>query len=110
MSIKYARIVTTVSGDNTLIPAVAGKKYRILHFTIGAITTQLIKFKSGSTDLTGTINISTFITNAGGGFVSSMVNYGLMETNPGEAFIINSPAGTGGNGASGFLVYQEINV
>lgn len=56
---KYAIIDHAVSGDNTIVAAVAGKKIRALAFVMVAAGTVLARFESGAagTALTGQMSM-----------------------------------------------------
>src|SRR5687768_3739181 len=61
LTIKRVKVDAAASGDNTLVAAVAGKQIQLASIWLRAAGTVSIKFKSGSTDLTG----SMILTNAG---------------------------------------------
>ena len=99
--IKRSKITAASSGDNTLVSAVSGKKIVIMSILVvlGSAETTLI-FKSGSTDLTGSM---VFSDNSGPNLGYSPM--GHLETASGEAFILNL---SGANTTGGFLTYIEI--
>ena len=91
------------SGDQTLIAAVANKKIRILNICLITADDLSIKFKSGSTDLTGVMKLAT----AGNGFVAdqSVNGSSVFETAEGEAFVLNLSASIQ---IGGWIVYQLV--
>ena len=98
-------ISTASSGDTTLVAGIAGRRTRVTHFTAIGASAVNIKFKRGSTDLTGAMVatapgiISPFA-------VGAMEDSGeLFTTEHGEDLIINL---SGNVQVSGFLVYERV--
>lgn len=87
---KYAIINHNTSGDNTIVPAVTGKRIRVLQYTAGCDQNADIYFKSGSTRITGPIFFaaSTSISASyGAGTPAGLV--ALFQTEEGEALVMN---------------------
>lgn len=96
---KYAVISANTSGDTTVVAAVTGKRIRAVAFALVAAGTVNVKFKRGSTDITGTMRL----VEAGG--IAHAFEGGLFQTNVGEALNINLSANVQ---VGGYLVYEEI--
>ncbi len=99
---QYALVSTGISGDNTVVAAVAGKKIRVLSYVFISSGTVTAIWQSGATDISGPMS---FLASTG---VSAGYNSkGHFETNAGEALQINqnSTAILGGH-----LTYIEISV
>ncbi len=99
---QFAPISASASGDNTVVAAVAGKKIRVLKYTILANGTVAVKFRSPSVaDLTGLMTLGT---NSGVG--GAFCPIGLFETAAGDPLIVNLSGGTGG--VAGHLTYVQV--
>ena len=87
---KYAVVNNGLSGDNTIVAAVPGKRIRVLHYTLGCDQNADAYFKSGSTRITGALYFaaSTSIS-AGYGATPPSGLVGMFETEQGEALILN---------------------
>ncbi len=96
---KFASIQTNSSGDTTIVPAVAGKRIRVVSVAIVAGGNVSVRFKSGATWITGTM-----VFGQSGGLAHSFEG-GLFQTNVGEALIINLSAAVQ---VGGYIVYEEI--
>ena len=77
------------SGDNSLVAAVAGARYRVLSVAVVSTLANSIKFRSGTTDISGTFPLA-----ANGGFVMPFNEHGWFETAVGEALQINMTVAT----------------
>lgn len=101
---KYASISVGSSGDNTLIAAVANKRIRVIHYTLGCDQNADAYFKSGaSTTLTGKIYFAASTSfSAGYGAVTPIGLVGMFETNIGEALVLNI---NGAKTVSGHITY-----
>lgn len=100
----HAVIDHAASGDNTIVAAVAGKKIRVIAYTIVAAGAVTVRFEDGAsgTALTGQMSLA-----ANGGVVNSY--------NPGGCFadcsvntLLNLELG-GAVSADGHLTYQLID-
>lgn len=105
--VEYAPIdISTGAGDTTVLAAVAGTRFRILHYYLISQFFQAVTFKSGSTALTGALLNVTFSDTTP--FISPLHDqcpWGVFQTNKGEAFVI-----TKGDTATlrGYITYQRI--
>lgn len=104
---KFAIINHNVSGDNTLIAAIPGKRIKVLQYTAGCDQNADIYFKSGNTRITGPIFFaaSTSISSSyGAGTPAGLVP--LFETAPGEALVMNI---NGAKTIGGHITYIVID-
>jgi hypothetical protein len=101
--VKYAAIVASSNGDNTIVAAQgAGKKIRVLEYIIVAKATTTARFESaaGGTALTGQM---TLVAN---NIVSSGFNpYGLFETAANALLNLETSA----DGLYGHLAYVVVD-
>lgn len=103
-TVQRAPIVATAAGDTAVVAAQgAGKKIGVIRVMVITKTALDIKFRSGTTDLTGTMGLA-----AGNGFRDALTRNAddsgdsLFETNANEALNINlSAIGTVG----GYIAY-----
>lgn len=87
--ITIAPFSVNSSGDNTLIAATTGEKiYVVSVLLIPDADNAKIRFKSGSNNLSGVMNLSK----AGNGFHLAPANAPHLVTNRGEALILNLDA------------------
>lgn len=99
--IKWLPINATVLGDNELIPAVPGKKLRVLSMWFTTSIAIGITLKSA-----GNIKVQPFSTAALTPFsLLAHVCGWLVETNPGEAFVLNQSLVSNTRGG---LIYVEV--
>ena len=98
---KFAAIAASSSGDNTVVAAVAGKKIRVLKYTIvvsGAVTA---KFRSSSgIDLTGAMSLA-----ANSGVGGAFCPIGLLETVASDGLVLNLSSAVS---VAGHLTYIEV--
>lgn len=101
--VKRAVIDHAVSGDNTLVAAVTGKKIRVLNIVLISAGTMTVRFESGAsgTALTGQMTVA-----AGTGFAPGYDPLGLFETAAGQLLNLELSAATS---ADGWLTYVEID-
>jgi len=98
-TVLYAPINATTSGDTQIVPAVSGKRIRVIAYAVIANATVSIKFRSGTTDITGSMRIVE------GGGIAHAYDGGLFQTAVGQALNINlSNNATVG----GYVVYREV--
>lgn len=83
---KWAPINATASGDNTIIAAVTGRKIRVIAISFNAALAVGISFKSNP----GNTKIEQMLVAANGNFAANHFPGWFMETNVGEAFIMNN--------------------
>lgn len=96
--IQNGVITFAASGDNTIIAAVAGKRVYVfrLYFILGA--TSNITFKRGTTALSGAMPFG-----ANQGMVLDPTECPWHQTDPGEAFVINSSNAVQVSGSIGYI-------
>ena len=98
-TVLYAPINATTSGDTQIVPAVSGKRIRVIAYAVIANATVSIKFRSGTTDITGSMRIVE------GGGIAHAYDGGLFQTAVNQPLNINlSNNATVG----GYVVYREI--
>lgn len=102
--IKYAVISASLSGDNTIVAAVADKRFRVIAVALMAAGAVNARFESaaGGTALTG-----LFYPAANGGFVLPANPYGWFETSAINQLLNLELSGAVAVG--GCIVYQEIS-
>lgn len=100
---KFAAISASSSGNNTLVAAVAGKKIRVLAYSLSGAGAVNAKFQSGAgvTDLSGL----KYIAAAGGGVTAQFNPLGWFETVSGALLNLNL---SGAVAVGGELVYIEV--
>jgi lipoprotein signal peptidase len=89
-----APIAAAGLGDNTIVAAVAGKKIRVKAWSVSNLTAtaQAIKWRSGTTDLTGLWGLGAAI-----GLIGQQQAWDtdfLFETAAGQALVLNLAAAT----------------
>jgi hypothetical protein len=98
-TVQYASINATNSGNTQVVGAVSGKRIRVIAYAVIASATVNIRFRSGSTDITGAMRLVE------GGGIAHAYDGGLFETAVGQALNINlSTNATVG----GYIVYREV--
>jgi hypothetical protein len=99
--VNFATINATGSGNTQIVPAVTGKRIRVIAFCIVAGGAVNVKFKSGdTTDITGTMNLVS------GGGIAHAYDGGLFETAVGQPLNINLSAA---QQVGGYVVYREVD-
>lgn len=100
LTLRFANINLTASGDVTIVSAVPGKKIRVLSVALGSDGNGAVRWKSGSGNISGPIQMDK----AGGYAVAA--DFGLMETNTGESLVLNldSEINVGGH-----ISYVEVD-
>jgi hypothetical protein len=98
--IKFAPIAAAGSGDNSLVAAVTGKRFRVHAFALSFAGTVDAKFQSAASDLTG-----LFYGVANNQVVAPYCEEGLFQTAVGEALELNLSAAIA---VGGYLVYSEV--
>lgn len=99
---RFAAIAASASGDNTIVAAVTGKKIRVLSYDYTAAAAVNVKWKSGaSNDKSGL----TYLPAAGWGKAKQFNPVGHVETNVGEALVLNLSAA---QAVGGELTYIEV--
>jgi len=98
-TVLYAPISATGSGNTEVVGAVSGKRIRVIAYAVIANLTVSIKFRSGTTDITGSMRVVE------GGGIAHAYDGGLFQTAEGQALNINlSNNATVG----GYVVYREV--
>jgi hypothetical protein len=98
-TVKYLTISATTSGDTAVVPAVSGKRIRVIAYAVVASATVNIKFRSGTTDITGSMRVVE------GGGIAHAYDGGLFQTAVGQPLNINLSANAT---VGGYVVYREI--
>jgi hypothetical protein len=104
---NYAKVDVSTSGDSTIVAAVPERKIRVITYVLASDTNTKIKFKSASNDLTGPMAIGAY-SNIYNGNTDLMPGglIGVLETEPGEALVLNSTVAAA---IGGHIVYKEIS-
>lgn len=105
---KTLPISVSASGDTALLAAPANPKvyYRVFKVRASAAGAVSMKFKSGSTDLTGAMPMVTGTPFISGEIIPTFSGLAKeFDTAPGEALNINLSAAVA---VGGWLVYQEL--
>jgi len=98
-SVSFAQINATASGDTQVVAAVSGRRIVVVAFAVIASATVNIRFRSGSTDITGAMRLVE------GGGIAHAYDGGLFETAVNQPLNINlSTNATVG----GYVVYREV--
>lgn len=102
LTVKYAPIAATASGNATVVPAVAGKKVRVLEYALVTSAAAAVKFTdaAGGAGLTGVLTLG-----ANGGIGAAFCPVGLFETSAGNALVLNVGATAT---VGGHLAYVEV--
>ena len=98
-TVQYATISATTSGDTQIVPAVSGKRIRVIAYAVIASATVSIKFRSGTTDITGSMRVVE------GGGIAHAYDSGLFQTAVDQALNINLSANAT---VGGYVVYREV--
>lgn len=83
--------VINTTGTAVLVSGVPGYQIEVNFYTLSASTAAPIKFLSGSTDITGLINIGN------SGSITSQSEQGILRTNKGESLSLNTTGTINGN-------------
>lgn len=97
---KFAAITASASGDTSIVSAVTGKKIRVMRWSVSSSGTVNIKWRNGTTDITG---LYYMVANAtvGGGYCP----VGHFETSSNSALQVNL---SGATAVGGVLTYIEV--
>jgi len=98
-TVLYALINATNSGNTQIVGAVSGKRIRVIAFAVVADATVYIKFRSGTTDITGSMRVVQ------GGGIAHAYDGGLFQTAVNQPLNINLSADAT---VGGYVVYREI--
>jgi hypothetical protein len=97
---KFAAISASSSGDNSVVALVSGKKIRVLRWSVSGSGTVNIKWRNGTTDITG---LYYLVANAAVG--GSYCPVGHFETSAGAALQLNL---SGATAVGGVITYIEV--
>lgn len=97
---KFASISCASSGDNSIVASVSSKKIRILSYVIVADGTVAVKWRNGTSDITGAMAL---VVNTG--VSSGFCPVGHCETAVTTALNLNLSAAVG---VRGHLTYLEV--
>lgn len=101
LTVKYATIAVSSSGNNTIVGGVASKKIRVLSYLFSAAAPVNAKWVSGTaTDISGLHYMSMT-----GGFVAPYNPHGWCETVAGAALTLNLSAA---QAVGGLITYVEV--
>lgn len=105
---KMAIVSASTAGDHTIIPAIAGKKIRVLAYIITSHQNNFVVWKSGSTAISGELHMP------GGGNLAihlgdNWPSGGLpvLQTGAGEALVLDLDQS---HVIGGHLTYVEVAV
>jgi hypothetical protein len=98
--IHHLPISTAASGDTTILAGVAGKRLMVLSYVLAAVGAVAVKFKGGSTDLSGAMSLGS-----NGTVTGSNNPFGHVVTAAGSALILNL---SGAVQVSGHVTLVEI--
>jgi len=98
-TVLYAPINATTSGDTQIVPAVSGKRIRVIAYAVIANATVSIKFRSGTSDITGSMRVVE------GGGIAHAYDGGLFQTAVNQPLNINLSANAT---VGGYVVYREV--
>ena len=104
----YGSINLSTLGDTTVVPAIAGYRVRVLGYVISAAGAVSVQFKSGSNAISGPMSLvagSNIATHPSASTEQSEM--GVVQTNPGEAFVINLSAAVA---VGGHVNYKYVMV
>lgn len=96
-------IDTAVSGDNTLVAAIPGRKVRVLGYILVGAAAVSVRWKSATTALSGAMLATAPLACQQSG--SSFDTVPALETNPGEALVLNLSAAVQ---VSGHLTFEVV--
>jgi len=98
-AVQYAMINATAAGDTQIVPAVTDMRIRVVAYLVTSSASIVIRFRSGTNDITGALRIPT------NGNLAQAYDGGLFQTNVNQPLNINlSAAATVG----GYVVYRLV--
>lgn len=95
LTVKYAAISTSASGDTTVVAAVTGKRIKVVDYVLTRASAVNMKWRSGMTDITGLLY---------NGAAPGFNPVGHFRTAVGELLAINLSAAVG---VGGHITYVE---
>lgn len=102
---QFANIKEVSSGDNVLVPAVSGKKLRVISLFLVAAGTVTVYFVDGADTAVAGDGTTGIALVANSGFSLPFNPVGWFETGSGESLDINL---NGAVGVAGALTYIEV--
>jgi len=98
-SVSFATINATTSGDTQVVAAVSNRRIVVVAYAVVASATVNIRFRSGTTDITGSMRLVE------GGGIAHAYDAGLFQTATGQALNINLSANAT---VGGYVVYRTV--
>jgi len=98
-SVSFATINATTSGDTQVVAAVSNRRIVVVAFGVIASATVNIRFRSGTTDITGSMRLVE------GGGIAHAYDAGLFQTATGQPLNINLSANAT---VGGYVVYRTV--
>jgi len=98
-SVSFATINATTSGDTQVVAAVSNRRIVVVAFGVIASATVNIRFRSGTTDITGSMRVVE------GGGIAHAYDGGLFQTAVNQPLNINLSANAT---VGGYVVYREV--
>ena len=99
-AVKFASINADTAGDKLIVPAVSNKRIRVIAYAVVATEPTSIKFRSGTTDITGSMLLVQ------GGGIAHAYDGGLFQTAVNQPLNINLSINAT---VGGYVVYREVN-
>jgi len=99
-SVLFAQINATSSGETQVVPAVSNRRIVVVAFAVIANSAVNIRFRSGATDITGTMRLVE------GGGIAHAYDAGLFQTAVNQPLIINLSANAT---VGGYVVYRTVS-
>jgi len=98
-SVSFATINATTSGDTQVVAAVSNRRIVVVAFGVIASATVNIRFRSGTTDITGSMRVVE------GGGIAHAYDAGLFQTAVNQPLNINLSANAT---VGGYVVYRTV--
>jgi len=99
-SVLFAQINATSSGDTQVVPAVSNRRIVVVAFAVIANSAVNIRFRSGATDITGSMRLVE------GGGIAHAYDAGLFQTAVNQPLNINLSANAT---VGGYVVYRTVS-
>lgn len=102
LTVQFAVISATASGDNAIVAASVGNKIKVLQYTLVADSAVVATFRNGTTPITGAMSLA-----ANGGVSSPFVAAGqghLFETSVNTALNLNLGSAVGVRGHIAYIL------
>jgi hypothetical protein len=98
-SVSFATINATTSGDTQVVAAVSNRRIVVVAYAVIASATVNIRFRSGTTDITGSMRLVE------GGGIAHSYDAGLFQTAVNQPLNINLSANAT---VGGYVVYRTV--